>query len=229
MRRVEWREVSHQLGHGSPPPTIAEVADAWGACRETVRRQWRMFQRGVAEDNSSLIAVACGDVDGRRDNHRVFSREEESLLRSAIEQKNIDPNTYDIQRLALRVHKQHKVESSSSSASNSSSRSTPTFFASMGFVERVKRDLHLSAQKPRFERKNKRVKGPEVEEKRELEAIECIDDVHRSVVRKGARFVINADETSCKFILSLTLCSLQWEVNILPLSDPTIPTRKRSV
>jgi hypothetical protein len=199
-RRVEWREVFHQLGHGSPPPTIAEVADAWGACRETVRRRWRMYQRGVAEDDSSLIEVACGDVDGRRDNHRVFSREEEALLRSAIDQENIDPNTYDIQRLALQVHKQHEEESSSSSTSKPSSTSTPTFSASMGFVERVKRDLHLSAQKPRFERKNKRIKGPEVEEKRELEAIEFIDDVHRSVLRNGARLVINADETSCKFI-----------------------------
>ena len=70
----------------------------------------------------------------------------------------------------------------------------------MGFAERVKRDLHLSAQKQRFERKNKRIKGPEVEQKRELEAIEFIDDVHRPVLRNGARMVINADETSCKFI-----------------------------
>ena len=70
----------------------------------------------------------------------------------------------------------------------------------MGFVERIKRDLHLSAQKPRFERKNKRVKGPEVEEKRKLEASEFIDDLHRSVLRNGARLVINADETSCKSI-----------------------------
>ena len=86
----------HQLGHGSPPPTIAEVADAWGACRETVQRRWRMYQRVVAENNSSLIATACEDVNGRRDNHRVFSREEEASLRSAIDQENIDLNTYDI-------------------------------------------------------------------------------------------------------------------------------------
>ena len=39
-----------------------------------------------------------------------------------------------------------------------------------------------------------------MEEKRELAAIEFIDDVHRSVLRNGARLVINADETSCKFI-----------------------------
>ena len=97
-------------------------------------------------------------------------------------------------------------ESSSVSTFESSSRSTPTFFASMDFVKCVKRDLHLSAQKPSFERKSERVKWPEVKEQRELKAIECIDDVHRSVLRNGARFVVRADETSCKLIhLSHTL------------------------
>ena len=187
-----------------------------------------MYQRGVAEDNSRLIATACGDVDRRRDNHRVFSREEEALLRSAIDQENIDPNTHDIQRLALRIHRQHEDELSSSLASNSSSRSTPSFSASMGFVERVRRDLHLSAQKPRFERKNKRIKGPEVEEKRELEAIEFIDDVHRPVYATEHGWSSMQMRRRASSSTFLTLYSLQWVANILPSSIPTIPTRRHS-
>jgi hypothetical protein len=159
-----------------------------------------MYQRAVTEGNAALLATACGDVDGRRDNHRVFSRDEDALLRSAIDKENVNPNTYDIQRLALAIHKNHQSTSSSASNIRTSSGGQPTFSASMGFVERIKRDLRLSAQKPRFERKHKREKGLEVDEKKEWDAIEYIDDVHRSVLRNGARFVINADETSAKFI-----------------------------
>ena len=199
-RHILWRQVFDDLSHGTPPPTIAKVASAHGACAETVRRRWRKYQLAIANNDAALIAIACGEVDGRRDNHRTFSREEEALLREEIDKENIDPNTYDIQRMALRIHKEQQEAPSSATLSSTSTGGKQPFAASMMFVERIKRDLHLSAQKPRFERKSKRIKGPEVEEKREVEAIEFIDDVHRSVLRNGARFVINADGTSCKFI-----------------------------
>lgn len=180
------------------PPTIAR--NAHGATAETVCRRWRKYQLGIAKDHAALVAIACGDVDGRRDNHRKFCREEEALLREEIDKENTDPNTYDIQRMALRIHNAHQDTSSFATTSSTPTGRKQPFAASMMFAKRIKRDLHLSAQKPRFERKSKRVKGPEVEERRELEAIEFIDAVHRSVLRNGARFVINADEKSYKFI-----------------------------
>ena len=75
---------------------------------ETVRGRWKKYQVGVEREDATLVAIACGDVDGRRDNHRIFTREEEALLRTAIDQENVDPNKPVIQRLALSIHSQQQ-------------------------------------------------------------------------------------------------------------------------
>jgi hypothetical protein len=199
-RLFDWRAVFADLARGSPPPTIRSVAKDWALPEATVRRRWRKYQRAIAEDDSTLLAIACGDVDGRRDNHRVFSRDEEALLHSTIEQENVDPNKPVIQRLAIAIHEQHKLALAPASSTRSQRHHEPSFNASDGFVERIKRDLHLSSQRVKIMRRNKREKGPEVDEALQVAAIKYVDDVHRSVLRNGARFVINADEISAKII-----------------------------
>ena len=196
----DWRPVFHDLSGGSPPPTIKAVAEHWHLPYATVRRHWVNYQAATAADDETALTIACGDVDGRRDNHRVFSREEEQLLRSRISQENIDPNKPEIQRLALSIHHRQHLSSAPAKSTRSRARPTALFSAGSSFVERVKRDLHLSSQKPKIEKRYKRKRGPDDDEEKLTEAIEFLDDVHRSVLRNGARMVTNADELSAKVI-----------------------------
>ena len=189
-----------ELSTGSPPPTVNAVATLRGIPKETLRVRWKKYQRAVEEKDDNLLAIACGDVDGRRDNHRVFTREEEALLRAAIDQENVDPNKPQLQHLAISIHQRYQASTAPHSSTNTSLRSSPTFTASSGFVERIKRDLHLSSQKPKIHKRYKRAVGPEEEEKKEVECIEYLNEVERAVKRNGADFVINADEISAKMI-----------------------------
>lgn len=117
-------------------------------------------KRPPAGDETAL-AIACGDVDGRRDNRRVFSREEEQLLRERLDEENIDPNKSVIQRLALAIHHQQHLSSTPAKSTRSRALPTASFSAGSSFVERVKHDLHLSSQKPEIEKRYKRKKTQE--------------------------------------------------------------------
>ena len=197
QRRFDWSIVFADLLHGS---TIADVAKAWQLPRETVRRRWHQYQQAVAADDVAALAVARGDLDGRRDNNRKFTREEEAILRSQLANKeNANPNFEGIRRMALRIHEEHETSAADNHTRSAAIAKRP-FAASDKFVERIKRDLRLSSQKPKYVRRNVRVKGPEVDERREVECVEFVDEVHRSVLRNGARFVINVDEISCNII-----------------------------
>ena len=196
----DWRPVFHELAHGCPPPTVKDVAEHWELPYATVRRHWVNYQAATAAGDETALAIACGDVDGRRDNRRVFNREEEQLLRERIDEENIDPNKPVIQRLALAIHHQQHLSSSPAKSTRSRALPTASFSAGSSFVERVKHDLHLSSQKAEIEKRYKRKRAPEDDEERLSMAIEFIDDVARSVLRNGARMVINADELSAKVI-----------------------------
>ena len=199
-RRVDWRAMFEELSRDSPHRTVKEVATERDLPYETVRARWKKYQLGVEKEDATLLAIACGDVDGRRDNHRIFTREEETLLRTAIDQENVDPNKPVIQRLALSIHSQHQPTFTPANNTRSHPHADLTFRASDRFVERIKRDFGLSSQKTRVQKKYVKKKGPEWEEEKLTTAIEYLDDVHRSVLRNGAGFVINADEISAKVI-----------------------------
>ena len=83
----------NDLSHGSPPPTIKAVAEHWQLPYETVERHWAAYQAATAAGDETALAIACGDVDGRRDNRRVLSRDEERLLHETITKKNMDPTS----------------------------------------------------------------------------------------------------------------------------------------
>ena len=71
VRRFNWRPVFAELSHGSPPPSIRAVAKNWNLPNDTVRKHWRMYQRALLENDETALAIACGDVDGRRDSFIV--------------------------------------------------------------------------------------------------------------------------------------------------------------
>ena len=200
QRRLDWRAVFDELSQTSRRRTVKDVAAAWGIPYETVRRRWRKYQLAMEEKDDTAIAIACGDVDGRRDNHRIFSREEEGSLRAIIDQENINPNTPVIQRLALSIHSAHHSTRPPAAHTRSHLHADLPFRASAGFVERIKHDFGLTPQKPKVMRRYVRKKGEDWEEERLTMAIKYVDVVHRSVLRNGADFAINADEISAKII-----------------------------
>ena len=199
-RHLDWRAVFADISRTSSSLSIKDVAASWELPYETVRRRWRKYQAAVEKKDESLVAIACGDSDGRRDNHRVFTREEEALLRSAIDQENVHPNTPIIRRLAIDIHNRHHSTLPPAINTRSHPHADLDFHASTGFVERVKREFNLTPQKPNIRKKWIKKKGREWEEERLSMAIAFIDDVHRSVLRNGADFVINSDEISAKVI-----------------------------
>jgi hypothetical protein len=199
-QRLDWPALFDQLSRETPSRSIKGVAAEWGLPYETVRRRWNNYQQGLKEKDDTVIAVARGDVDGRRDNHRVFTREEEATLRSAIDQENVHPNKPVIQRLALDIHSKHQSTLPPANSTRSHPHADLTFHATDRFVERIKRDLGYSSQQPNIQRRYVKKKGKDWEEERFNMAIHYVDDVHRSVLRNGADFVINADEISAKVI-----------------------------
>ena len=50
-----------------------------------------MYKRALAENDEAALAVACGDVDGRRDNRRVITRAEEAEALALIDKENVHP------------------------------------------------------------------------------------------------------------------------------------------
>ena len=228
-QQLDWRAEFEALSVGSPRRTVRDVAAEWGLPYSTVTRRWRNYQRAVKERDDTALAVACGDVDGRRDNHRIFSREEEALLRAAIDQENAHPNTPSIQRLALSIHSAHQSTHSPAMNTRSHPHADPIFHASADFVERINREFNLSPQKPRIQRRYVKKRGAEWEEERQSQAIAFEDEVHRSVLRNGADMVIHSDEISCKSSPLLSLSSRPREAITLPSSNPIRPPRRPSL
>ena len=142
-----------QLSRSSPHRAVKEAATERGLAYETVRSRWKLHQLGVETEDATLVAIACGDVDGRRDNHRIFTREQEALLRTAIDQENVDPNKPAIQRLALSIHSQHQPTFTPANNTRSHPYADLTLRASDRFVKCIKRDFGLSSQKARVPRK----------------------------------------------------------------------------
>ena len=198
--RVDWSTLFEQLSAPPPTPTVKDIAEQWSLPYETVRRRWKKYQQGVKEEDPNLLAFARGDADGRRDNHRIFTREEEAELRTELDKENTHPNQPTIQRKALDIHRSHQSTHPPSANTRSHPHADLPFHASPGFVERIKRDLRYSPQKPDIRRRCVRTKGVEWETERLSMAIQFIDRVHRSVLRNGSDWVINADEISCKVI-----------------------------
>ena len=199
-RHFDWRDVFAELSHGSPRPNVTAVANRWGLPNETVRRRWKQYQQAIADNDEEAIAIACGDVDGRRDTTRKITREEEAEVSARINQENIHPNKPTIQRVAIAVHHEHAATQPPARSTRSQTQGASSPFAcGSSTIERLKREWRLSSQAPELHHRYVRNDAARQEAKID-EAVEYIDEVYRSVLRNGARFVINADEMSCKVI-----------------------------
>ena len=171
--RVDWQAIFDDISAASSSRPVKAIAAKWGVQYETLRRRWKKYQRGLEVKDENLIAIARGVVDGRRDNHRIFSREEEAVLRSAINQENVHPNKPVIQRLAIGIHKALHYTLAPAANTRSHPHADLPFHASAGFVERIKHEFDLSPQKPKVRRRYVKKKGKLWEEERLSMAIVC--------------------------------------------------------
>jgi hypothetical protein len=139
-------------------------------------------------------------VDGRRDSHRVFSREEEEELKEALSQENVHPNKPVVRELALRIHQQHEKESSPGGHTRAQTSSTAPFVAGDSFVQRVKKAIKHSDERVTMRRRYKRPQPADAEERKVANANQYKKDVEQAVETYRAAYTINADEISAKIV-----------------------------
>ena len=143
---------------------------------------------------------ACGDEDGCSDNARVITREEEAEVRARIDQENVHPNKQVMRRTAIAVHQHHPATHPHTLTTRSQSHGQQSLFScGSRTIERLERELRRASQEPTVRKRS--VQADLARKEMMLDnAIHFIDDVHKSVLRNGARWIIHADELSAKVI-----------------------------
>ena len=166
-------------------------------------------------------------IDGRRDNHRIFSRAEEAELHRAIDKENIHPNQPVVKLLALRIHEEKQAQDGPTKGSRSKAGTVREFKASAPFVQRVKPALDQNDAKPKIQKRRKKKKNLTPEEEAALTAI-FREKVVRAVRSVGGGLTIDADEVSGKFVSSRARSGTRRAAH-LRCCRQTTPARRRSL
>jgi hypothetical protein len=163
-------------------------------------QRWRQYREALKAKGELALAKARGDFDGRRDNRRVFSREEEAELKAELGQENVHPNKPVVGEIRLRIHKEHEKEAGPTEHTRMKTQSAASFVASDRFVHRVKRAIKQSDKAVKVRRRYKRLQPSHAEEQKEQDSSQYQEDVDQAVDTYGAAYTINADEISAKII-----------------------------
>ena len=198
--RFDWQTLFNELDGPAPAPSLRSVAQKYSVPRATLSFHYRKYKDALATSDEVQLAVAQGVIDGRGDNHRIFSRAEEAELHRAIEQENIHPNLPVVQLLARRIHEEKQAHDGPTKGTRSKSGPVQEFKASAPFVQRVKRELNQTDAKPKIQKRRKKAKNPTEEEQDALAAI-FREKVVQAVRSVGGGLTINADEISGKFLI----------------------------
>jgi hypothetical protein len=196
----DWQPLFDLHSRPENPLSLLAIARLHKIPNSTLYDHWTQYQSALAANDELELAKARGDIDGRRDNHRVFSREEEDELKEALNQENVHPNKPVVREIALRIHKEHEKETSPAQHTRLKTRSAAPFVASDRFVHRVKRAIKQSDKKIKVRRRYKRPQAPDAEETKAEDHHQYMEDVEQAVDRYGAAYTINADEISGKII-----------------------------
>ena len=133
---IDWRSIFDEHELDTPPPSLRSLASKYGIPRATLSDRYRRYAAAKRDKDSEELAIALGEIDGRRDKHRLFSREEEQESKDQLEEQNLHPNKPIVKALALRIH-QEKLESVGPvTRSQGKAASTAQFNASDGWVQR---------------------------------------------------------------------------------------------
>jgi transposase-like protein len=85
----DWQPLFDLHSRPEKPLSLLAIARRYNIPKSTLYDHWRQYQSALAANDELELAKARGDIDGRRDNHRVFSREEEDELKEALNQENV--------------------------------------------------------------------------------------------------------------------------------------------
>ena len=197
----DWQSLFDELDGPAPAPSIRQTAAAHGIPHNTLSRHYRNYRSALTTHNSTKLAVALGEIAGQRDNHRLFSRQEEKQLVRALPKENVHPNKPVIWQLALKIHKELLEKTGPANATRSHQAAEVPFAASDSFVKRVKRAANQNDHKPKLVKRRKKAHNPTEAEQEKLAAA-FRDKVERAVRRVGGHRTINADEISGKMLLA---------------------------
>ena len=179
QHRFDWQTLFDELDGPSLAPALRAAARKYTVPPATLSFHYRKYK---------------GSIDGRRDNHRIFSRAE------AINKENVHPNKPVVQLLALRIHEEKQAQGGPTKATRSKAGPVQEFKASAAFVQRVKRVLNQTDAKPKIQKRRKQKKNPTAEEEDALAAV-FREKVVQAVRSVGGGLTINADEVSGKFLV----------------------------
>ena len=204
-RSFDWAPIFTARDHDQPTPSYRALEAKYGPPASTIRSHYRRFKAAQANKDDTGLRVALSEIDVRRDNARVFSREEEMALRRVALKENAHPNKPVIQAAALFIHQQKLSQDGPFAATRSQHKPVRPFSAGSAFVQRFKREQGLNDHKPKVTKKYKRRTEPTPELRRDEAAI-YMDEVEDAVEKYGGHWTINADEVSAKsFIKPRTL------------------------
>ena len=91
-RSFDWAPIFTARDHDQPTPSYRALEAKYGPPASTIRSHYRRFKAAQADKDDTGLRVALSEIDGRRDNARVFSREEETALRRVALKENAHPN-----------------------------------------------------------------------------------------------------------------------------------------
>jgi hypothetical protein len=196
----DWTPLFERLDDASSPLSIRALAAEQGLPHTTLGRHYRDYQAGLANDDHVKVAVATGEIDGRRDNARKFSRAEERTLLEVLDKENVAPNKPHIQLLATRIHEEKKAHDSPAKSTRLQTGPATPFVAGGSFVHRIKTTYNFNDHKPKLVKRHKKKKNRTAEEEDALTAI-FREQVVQAVGKVGGALTINADEISGKSLI----------------------------
>ena len=200
QHHFDWQTLFNGLDGPSPAPSLRSVARKYSIPPSTLSFHYGAYKRALSSSDEVLLAVAQGVIDGRRDNHRLFSRPEEAQLLAAVNKENIHPNKPVVHLLALRIHEENQAKAGPTDGTRSQAGPVQGFKASDTFVQRIKRRLNKNVHKPKLVKRSKKAKNPTEEEKDAL-AVLFREKVVRAVRSYGGGLTINADEIAAKMLI----------------------------
>ncbi len=195
----DWQSLFTEYEERQPTPSLRAFAKEHSVQSRTFTRHYNNYKAAQRSKDSVALRVALGEIDGRRDNARVFSRAEEEVLRTRLLKENAHPNKASVMAAAINIHEAETSKENPAFSTRGQKRSATHFHAGGSFVQRVKRDLSFNDHKPKVVKKYKK-KQMQTPELRRDEAAIFWDEVEEAVKKCGGHWTINADEVSAKLL-----------------------------
>ena len=88
----QWQTLFNELDSPDRTSSLRDIALKYKVPPSTLSVHYKDYKAVLATSDEVRLAVAQGVIDGRRDNHRIFSRAEKVKLVDELHKENVHPN-----------------------------------------------------------------------------------------------------------------------------------------